>query len=326
MKVIFIIPFYKRLDLTDICFREIKKQGREVYTVGTGEECKELAKKHGVNYIDSPNNPVSNKHNKLTESLKNVDYDYAILIGSDNFVSSNFVEKLTAYLKEHKPDVTQFDGVYFYHQKDKVLTWFEGFTGVGRAYSKKVIEGCNHKLWREGLNKGLDTSSAAVIKSKGFDINLINMKELGVEILDVKYNSNLSAHAIVYQGQKVDSISIDLKQFENLNKYNEKVLKFEKMEKSKLVKVRFLKDVAGLIKGEEKVLSTKNAVALVRNGVAELVGVEDKPQPKAKTKAPAKKAKAKKEPCEDCDDNKPCKECEEAAETTNIPTRKKAKK
>ncbi len=324
MKVVFIIAFYNRLDLTDICFREIKKQGCEVYTVGTGKECFDLAKKHDFNYIDSPNNPVSNKHNKLTESLKDVDYDYAVLIGSDNFVSDNFIKKLTAYLKEHKPDVTQFDGVYYYHQKDKSSTWFKGLTGVGRAYSKKVVDACNGQLWRNGLNKGLDTSSGGVVKSKGFTIDTINMTDLGIEVLDVKYNSNLSNHSIVKAGKKVDDISIDLTQFESLTKYSSKVLKFKKMKKSKLVKVRFLKDVAGLVKGEEKVLTSKNASPLIRNGVAELIGVEDNQKPKEK--ATAKKAKAKKEPCKDCDDEKPCKGCEESAETTNIPTRKKAKK
>ena len=44
-------------------------------------------------YFECANNPVSDKHNYLISKLKDVDFDYAVILGSDNFVSNNFTEK-----------------------------------------------------------------------------------------------------------------------------------------------------------------------------------------------------------------------------------------
>jgi hypothetical protein len=221
MKVVFITPFYKRLDLTEMCFSELKKQRRTMYAVGSeGNDSKELAEKYGVKYLEYPNNPVSDKHNALTGMLKDIEFDYAVLIGSDNFVSSNFTKELVKFLKAEKPDYTQFTGVYFYHQKDKVTTYYEGFTGVGRCYSKQVLEALNYNLWENGLNFGLDGSSQKTLQSKGYKPTMIDMKQMGIEVLDVKYADSITPHEVVYKGEKVDSISIDVTMFDGLENYN----------------------------------------------------------------------------------------------------------
>jgi hypothetical protein len=221
MKVVFFIPFYKRLDLTELCFSELKKQRKPIYSVGSeGDVSRQLAEKYGVKYLEFDNNPVSDKHNALTGMLKDVDFDYAIQLGSDNFVSPNFTKELVKFLKREKPDYTQFDGVYFYHQKDKVKTYFKGFTGVGRCFSKHLLESMNYKLWESGKNFGLDTSSRNMLAAKGFEPTLLNMQELGVEILDVKYADNITTHEIVYQGEVVESLKIDVTIFDELQNYN----------------------------------------------------------------------------------------------------------
>ncbi len=329
MKIVIIIPFYKRLDLTDICFREIKKQGCDVYTVGSeGDESKSLAEKHGFNYIEFPNNPVSNKHNALTETLRYVDFDYAILVGSDNFVSANFIAKYTSYLKKYKPLVSQLDGVYFYNQNTKDLTLFKGFTGVGRAYSRELLERFDFALWHEGKNSGLDTSSLNRMREKGIEPEIISIDKLGIEMLDVKYSTNITSHEIVNLGEKVDKISIDLSMFDVLTDYSainlKKIIKKEPMKKTNNIKnkrtVIIIKDGAGIESGTKKILWTYIANQLVADGIAVFEGEEIKPQKQVEVK------KIEEKPCTDCKDKKPCKGCEESAETTNLPTRKRKAK
>lgn len=223
MKIVYIIPFYKRLDLTDICFNQIKKHNRPVYVVGSeGEKSRLLAKKHGMIYYECANNPVSNKNNYLISKLKDVDFDYAVILGSDNFVSSNFTEKIEAVLSKEKPDFLQLRGLYFRNQKTRKTTYFSGFTGVGRCYSKRALEGVNYKLWSSGLNKGLDGCSFLRLKSKGFEPLEVDIRDLGVEVVDVKYAENITNHIVVLKGEPAECLSIDFSEIDKLKGYSTK--------------------------------------------------------------------------------------------------------
>lgn len=226
MKIVYIIPFYKRLDLTDLCFSELKKQNRPIYAVGSeGTKSRNIAEKNGVNYMEFPNNPVSDKHNALAGLLKNVDFDYAVLIGSDNFVSANFSENLEEYLSQERPDFTQFDSIYFHNQKSRKTTYLKCPTGVGRCFSKDLLEKMNYQLWSKGLNYGLDGSSAKNLKKKGFIPTIISLEKLGVEMVDIKYSENITSHGVINKGEVRELKLIDLSKVNNLSGYSDKILR-----------------------------------------------------------------------------------------------------
>lgn len=225
MKIVYFIPFYKRLDLTEICFSQIKQHNRPVYVAGSeGDKSRLLAEKYGITYLECENYPVSNKHNELISMLKDVDYDYAVILGSDNFVSSNFTEKIEAVLSKEKPDFLQLKGLYFYNQRTKKTTYFSGFTGVGRCYSKRALEAVNYKLWDNGLNKGLDGSSFQRLKEKGFEPFEVDVRELGIEVVDVKYAENITNHIVTLKGKQVERLSIDMSEIDKLNGYSNKTI------------------------------------------------------------------------------------------------------
>ena len=269
MKIVFIVPFYKRLDLTEICFKELSKQGCPIYSVGSeGVKSKELADKYGVHYIDFENNPVSNKNNALLESLKGVNYDYAILIGSDNFVNNNFVKNYTTYLEEKKPLVSQLDSVYFYNQNTKTKSIYKGFTGVGRAFSRELIERMNYKLWEEGKNSGLDTSTKNILDYNDIEIDTIDSLEHNIRVLDVKYSTNITNHSIVDLGVKLESLDFDLSIFEELSNYCYKSIKKPNMIHFEKVKIVIQQEVAGMKIGQVKTVKKSIAKTLVSRGVA----------------------------------------------------------
>lgn len=269
MKIVFIVPFYKRLDLTELCFKELSKQGCPIYSVGSeGAKSKELADKYGVNYIEFENYPVSNKNNALLESLKYVYYDYAILIGSDNFVNDNFVKNYTTYLDEKKPLVSQLNSVYFYNQKTKNKTLYKGLTGVGRAFSRELIEKMNFKLWEDGKNSGLDTSTRNLLDYNNITIDTINSFEHDIKVLDVKYSSNITNHSVVDLGVKVDDIDFDLSIFEGLTNYSKKSIKQPNMIHFEKVKIVIQQALAGMKIGEVKKVKKSIAKTLVNRGIA----------------------------------------------------------
>lgn len=293
-----------------------------MYTVGSeGNDSRQLAQKYGFHYIEHQNQPLGAKNNALSYSLKDVQFDYVILLGSDNFVSDNFTTIISEYLTSFKPLCTTFDSLYFYNQNTKLLTFYEGVTGVGRCFAREVLEGCNWKLWESDKKNALDSSNERVIQRNGYKFEVLNPLELGVEVMDVKYSQSITRHDIVRAGKKVDKISIDLFKFEQLNNYSSIYSKKKKsyiMTIPKLT-IRVVEAKAGLEVGQVLTISRRNAIPLINNGVAEIVGEDTEQKPKAK--APAKTKAKKKEPCKDCEDQ-PCEDCEKAAETTNIPNKK----
>ena len=276
MKVVFIVPFYQRLGLTELCFRELSKQVCPIYSVGSeGNKSKELACKYGVNYVEFKNYPVSNKNNALLQSLKSVDYDYAILLGSDNFVNVDFVKNYTTYLSENKPLVSQLDSVYFYNQKTKTKSLYKGFTGVGRAFSRELIERMNYKLWEDGKNSGLDTSTKNILNYNDIEIDTIDSSKHNIKVLDVKYSSNITNHSVVGLGVKLDSLDFDLSIFNGLSNYSEKTIKIPNMIHFEKTKIVIQQEVAGMKIGQVKEVKKSIAKTLVSRGVA--IYQEEKP-------------------------------------------------
>jgi hypothetical protein len=164
------------------------------------------------------------------------------------------------FLKAEKPDYSQFTGVYFYHQKDKALTYYKGLTGVARCFSKGVLESLDYKLWESGIDFRLDGSSQKILSKAGYKPTLIDMKSLGVEVLDVKYADNITPHQTVYKGQSADSISIDLTMFDGLQNYNTNTLRTNQKEVKGRVKVE---DVSN---GSFKMLPKWVANVLIEKG------------------------------------------------------------
>jgi hypothetical protein len=105
----------------------------------------------------------------------------------------------------------------------------------------------DYTLWESGKNYGLDGSSRNMLASKGFQPLMLDMKTLGIEVLDVKYADNITPHEVIYQGEKVDSISIDVTIFDQLQNYNTITHRTNPSKKT-TSKVRVIEIATGLIK------------------------------------------------------------------------------
>ena len=151
-------------------------------------------------YIEYPNQPVSNKHNALMQSLKGKGYDGAILIGSDDLIEP----KLFSYyhkLADLKAGYYGFPDVYYWQPKQERLSYWNGrFMGAGRFFSRHVLEDMNYTLWRDGINSGLDTSQRTLLELKGHKINQTSLKQLDAMIVDVKGFGSISSEGIVQAG------------------------------------------------------------------------------------------------------------------------------
>lgn len=342
MKIVVITAAYKREQLTELFYQSLNNQGLDIYCAVSNDVDEALAQKYCKGVVRCANNPVSDKFNKACDLLRGVNFDYAMVLGSDDFLSDNFIIE---FIPQLEGDYIAFKDIYFYRTGDKKQSYLKygGGTsipiGAGRTFSKRLIERYNYKLWDSGLNRLLDTNSHKRIK---VPIKVTSCKELGVEIVDVKHGYNITNHSIVDHGTPCKIKLVNLNKFNNLVELKTKTLKYKQMvNKKNLKKVTIIKDYLDLKEGSVYHLQPFVANRLVDKGVAKIEGDEKPKASKQKSdedmtlkelrsKYPDITANSKKKfleklneshDCEDCDEDAPCKGCEEAAQTTNIPNR-----
>ena len=135
-KIAVIIPFFKRHEITSLCFEDIKlkaeKYNLDVYTAGSeGENSRKLAESFGFKYIETLNNPVSSKLNTLIQETKSGGYDGVLLLGSDNFITEELLDKYSK-IDLKKQVMYGVKDLYFYRVSDKK-------TGVDGQYIHNAI-------------------------------------------------------------------------------------------------------------------------------------------------------------------------------------------
>jgi glycosyltransferase involved in cell wall biosynthesis len=224
-----IIPFYKREQITNICFKHIadqsKRLGFDVITAGSeGEKSQKLAKKHGLKYLEVNNSPLSSKLNELIKACKA--YDGVIISGSDDFFSDSFIE----YYQDidlNKPIVYHYNDAHVFSVwHNKLVTGFRHTLkqpiGVGRLFSKEALEVLNYNVYRERRERGLDSSALRTIKKNRIETHLIEYQD--VLILDVKQDNNLTSPELV----NIIKDSSPLTVLDDLGDIKDEILKLEK--------------------------------------------------------------------------------------------------
>lgn len=276
-----IVPFFKREEITRLCFENLKKQSKkfelDVYTCGSeGETSETLANEYGFNYLEFANEPLSCKLNALIKGTKKGDYDGVLILGSDNFLNNtlfNFYTKLD--IEQGK--VYGFDDIYFYDvNKQKLFTNGEYFhnkitIGVGRLYTRGFLESVDYNVWKGKKNNGLDGLAS---KQIGNNEIKISAKDNKVKILDVKHEFNITNPKITGSCKEVSTD--ELKAFGVIHK---KILELKPSEnirtipriKSTAFLVEFLEDSIYFKKGEQKGLQPNIARNLIKRNVAKKI-------------------------------------------------------
>lgn len=273
-KLAVIVPFWKRKELTNLCFKNLSKQSKKFgFDVFVSGDDKSLSDKYNFNFIDIDNNPVSQKNNTLIKACKG--YDGVVLIGSDNFISDSIFE-LYGKIDLSTPVMYGFDNLHFYEVSTKILAtecvYKNQSIGVGRLFSKPLLEELNHSPWIGIRNSGLDTNCSNNLKSKGLKETILNYANHF--ILDVKHEYNITDHSIINLCNKVCDLSL-LKEYPYILKLkeskNQKTMKNKKkLIPNKKVEIEFIKDVLGVSKGSKRVIKLSNANELARRGLVKI--------------------------------------------------------
>ena len=285
-----ILPFYKRPEITKICFENLQRQSVKygVDVFASGDDMSIVPNE--LNFIGFNNNPLSNKINNLIQYTKA--YDGVIILGSDDFISDSVIE-LYLNIDTTKQVFYGFDNIHTYSVwdnklgKDLSYTKTHNTIGVARLWTKPTLQNMKYKIYSDGLNKGLDNNSKQNMLSNG--IKEIAIPYEGHFILDVKHELNITSPNIINTCETFESVNLIKQEF---GKVGEKILNLKKgireqITKPKLevmsnkIEVKYLVDASGIAKDTIKKLPIHLAKELVKMGVVELV-VKEEVKPKVK--------------------------------------------
>lgn len=136
------------------------------------------------------NDPLSFKWNAGVMSIEQLDFDAVILLGSDDYIDTNFLQYVKDNIEGH--DMICFTDIYF--EDDGLEYYWSGYegtrkgepTGAGKVYTKEFLKRINWNLFHEARNRGLDGVSWRRCKEANAKIHKTTLKENNLLLVDVK--------------------------------------------------------------------------------------------------------------------------------------------
>lgn len=162
---LFLIPVWKRPEITRVCLRNLQRHNQQILCVVSRVEDAELCYELGVHYIWYPNEQLGAKWNYGLLASKRMDWDYIVTLGSDDIVKSSLFE----FYASRPEDVVMMDKIEFMEiPSGKASVISNARVGAGRRISRRVIEACGYQLWTPEKNKSLDLDSNSTMNRHRF--------------------------------------------------------------------------------------------------------------------------------------------------------------
>lgn len=150
-----------------------------------------------LNYAE--NSPLGDKANKRLQFAKQLNGDYYLFLGSDDFITSDliryYLKKIEEGYDEIAPmDIFYVDSVsgkgayspgYVNHRKGEALA-------VGRCLSRKILEHLNWTLWNPNSKRGIDAHARDVISTVKTKKHYFKLVDAYIRLVDVKSEDSLS--------------------------------------------------------------------------------------------------------------------------------------
>jgi len=177
MEIVAPVPFWKRPEVSCIFWDNIeyqKSRGLNIEVVAlVSDRLNELlAIKYTDHVVMTSNFNLGDKWNKGVEYCKELDFDYMLILGSDDIFSKDLID---LYVKAGC-DYTGLRDATAISLISKNVRHFQGYRGLrqnesvgsGRLIKKHVVEKARYRLFKS-LNKGLDYSTTQILGNLGIE-------------------------------------------------------------------------------------------------------------------------------------------------------------
>lgn len=181
MKIQIVIPLWKRPEVTQYCFDGLlklideSKHEIKVLCVISEPEYIKTCEDYGFNWIAADNKPLGQKINNGVKAALNYEWDYLMMMNSDDIVKAKLIDEYYQPFFEKKDSFFGIEKVTYvnFHTKEaREVKYNYSVLGIGKCIRRDVVELAFKKLgelYRSELNKCLDdTMMDNLIKLKVF--------------------------------------------------------------------------------------------------------------------------------------------------------------
>lgn len=220
MKIAIITAVHQRLLITELFYQRLFKTINsggipfefEVFVAGDDPSHKALCNEFEYNWVDVDNRYLGLKFNKAMEAARTCNPDYVMTLGSDDLI----LPQLFTYYEEYMDQSTEFFGIntmHFYNAGTNEMKLFNKnykspqTLGVGRMYSKELLNRFNWYIWPYKVNRGLDNQASRRIRSTWVMETVVDIPQ--PFICDVKTEDNINKFKDI-PGVLIDPSAIEL--------------------------------------------------------------------------------------------------------------------
>lgn len=192
IKYQFLIPLWNRTALEGICLRNLLRF-RDDFGINLGIHCivsepeaVSLCESLNIPYTIYENLPVGRKWNEGLWAIRNQEWEYLCIIGSDDIVT----DELFFHYSTNAHRVAQFNRALLYDSPRVKFKSIKGYFGAGRIIHRDVIEMLHYTLWDSSISKGLDTSAQK--RMAAYDVEVITIPVDKYPLIDIKTKVNIT--------------------------------------------------------------------------------------------------------------------------------------
>lgn len=181
-----VLAYYASLDIDDLEF--------VLVAVGSeGEASRTLAESSGWEYVEAPNDPLSDKWNAGIGQLRGR-VDAVLIVGSDDILVAPAIRYLVAEMA-NGADAVNLDDLYFYVLATNDLYYGERINpGASMLLRASLLDRLDWKAWPIGIDRRLDGHLQNRIHTAGRPCkyrSISNCREKGLVLVDIKTNVNM---------------------------------------------------------------------------------------------------------------------------------------
>ena len=160
--------------------------------IAIGTDCQDVCKGTKFKYTECENDPLGNKWNEAFRQLKGLDFDYVLIVGSDDFVSSNAID---FYLNEANRDVYEFSDIFICDELNKESIYLNEIDncGAGMLIKREFIELMNFEPVPNHIKKGLDRNIKEHLKKYGAKVSYVSYALNRFALIDIKNGYSMNS-------------------------------------------------------------------------------------------------------------------------------------
>jgi len=211
MKILILIPVWKRNEILEICIKGIKNlikqtpQHQFIPLFIISQEDPEIKENYQLvkNYqtLIFTNKQIGAKHNAgINYALKYLEWDYLMNLGSDDIINPQLFSKYYDPLLLQAKPVIAIENLYFldyYKKQYYFLPNYNGALPIGgaRLIDRTILQWlADHftNLYDNNINHGLDSNSYQKIKQHTGATPTIPITETFPALIDIKTNTNIN--------------------------------------------------------------------------------------------------------------------------------------